>query len=79
MTGRGPWTGEPHQCPALGCTKTVDRLMCRAHWGLVPRASQAQAWATWDSARGVNSIAFARATRDAIAAASGTVLAAAAR
>ena len=21
MTGRGPWTGEPQQCPARGCTR----------------------------------------------------------
>lgn len=75
MTGRGPWTGEPHQCPGCGCTETVDRLMCRAHWGLVPRALQARAWAAWDSGRGVHSIEYERATRDATAAASGTVLA----
>jgi len=75
MTGRGPWTGEPHRCPAGGCDETVDRLMCRAHWSLVPRALQAQAWAAWDSGRGANSIEYQRAVRETIDAASGPVLA----
>ena len=75
MTGRGPWTGEPRLCLARGCSGTVDRLMCRTHWGRVPRALQARTWAAWDSGRGSYSIEYERATRDATAAASGTVLA----
>jgi hypothetical protein len=75
MTGRGPWTGEPHQCPARGCTETVDRLLCRGHWYRVPRSLQAWLWASWDSGRGVHSVEHQLATGDAIAAASGTVLA----
>jgi hypothetical protein len=76
MTGRGPWTGESHMCPARGCSEAVDRLMCRAHWALVSRGLQAEAWQAWDSGRGVHSIGYQRALREAIDAA-GTVLAAA--
>ncbi len=75
MTGRGPWAGEPQLCPARGCNETVDRLMCRAHWGLVPRALQARVWKAWDSGRGTHSIEYERAVREVIAAASGPVLA----
>ena len=75
MTGRGPWSGEPHKCPARGCTETVDRLMCRTHWRRVPRSLQAGLWANWDSGRAVHSAEYQRASSEVIAAISGTMLA----
>lgn len=38
-----------HTCPTAGCTAQVpeDRLMCPAHWRLVPRGLQRRVYDTW--------------------------------
>lgn len=40
---------KPHECHAIGCSKSVPpkMLMCSAHWALVPRELQRQVWSAY--------------------------------
>jgi len=67
-----------HTCPAGGCETTVasDKLMCLAHWRMVPRALQIDIWRAWravlsarDRVRKVEAMKLHRAARDAAVAA----------
>ena len=56
VEGRGPGdlllaSGHQGACPVRGCCARIDssRLMCRAHWRLVPWELRAAVWATWRS------------------------------
>jgi len=38
-----------HRCAAEGCRRFVPlaMLMCKPHWGMVPRAQQREVWRTY--------------------------------
>jgi hypothetical protein len=44
-----PAVDPPHHCHARGCEQAVppERLMCRAHWRLVPRPLQRAVWGAY--------------------------------
>jgi hypothetical protein len=65
--GRGPGS---HLCPAAGCRRHVDRLMCSGHWYQVPKPLRDAVWATWRSGDGVGTPDHADAILAAVAAAS---------
>jgi hypothetical protein len=46
-------TAPPHCCPVPGCTVRVPRqiLLCRTHWRLVSRRTQAAVYRTWNGGR----------------------------
>lgn len=54
-------------CPIPDCGIQIDpsRLMCRAHWYVVPKHTRDQVWATWRSGQG----AFSTEHQDAVIAA----------
>jgi hypothetical protein len=58
------------RCPVPGCRAQIDatRLMCRAHWYLVPKCIRDRVWATWRSGHGALSPEHREAVRAAIAA-----------
>ena len=67
-----------HACAADGCELTVadDKLMCLAHWRMVPRPLQIDIWRAWravlsarDRARKLEAMKLHRAARDAAVAA----------
>jgi hypothetical protein len=57
-------------CPIPGCGSQIDpsRLMCRAHWYVVPKDMRDRVWATWRSGQGAFSAEHQDAVRVAIAA-----------
>jgi hypothetical protein len=61
------------RCPVTGCGNQIDpsRLMCRAHWYLVPKQLRDRVWATWRSGRGAQSAEHQRTVLTAIAASQG--------
>jgi len=76
--GRGPrgqlntlWSGvDP--CPITECEGKIDpsRLMCRAHWYMVPKILRDRVWETWRSGQG----AFCLEHQDAVRVATAAVL-----
>ena len=74
--GRGPGSAltalprRPSRCPVAGCGEQINpsRLMCRAHWYVVPRELRDLVWATWRSGEGALSTEHLEAVRLAIAA-----------
>ena len=54
-------------CPIPGCGNQIDpsRLMCRAHWYVVPKLMRDRVWATWRSGQG----AYSTEHQDAVLAA----------
>jgi hypothetical protein len=74
--GRGPGSAltalaqRPCRCPVAGCSEPIDpsRLMCRAHWHVVPRQLRDLVWATWRSGEGALSSEHLEAVRLAITA-----------
>ena len=61
------------RCPAAGCGNQIDptRLMCRAHWYLVPRELRDRVWATWRSGTGAQSPEHRAAVLTALATSQG--------
>jgi len=57
-------------CPIPGCENLIDlsRLMCRAHWYVVPKVTRDLVWATWRSGQGALSSEHKDAVLAAIAA-----------
>lgn len=56
-------------CSIPGCGNQIDpsRLMCRAHWYVVPKQMRDRVWATWRSGQGALSAEHQDAVRVAIA------------
>jgi hypothetical protein len=74
--GRGPrgqltalWSGTD-ECSIPRCNGQIDpsRLMCRAHWYMVPKELRDHVWATWRSGQGAFSQEHLDAVRTAVAA-----------
>jgi hypothetical protein len=57
-----------HECPAEGCTRTVNvsMLLCRPHWFMVPRPLRNAVWVTWADGAGEGTLAHCQAIRAAI-------------
>ncbi len=57
-------------CPIPGCKVQIDpsRLMCRAHWYMVPKNMRDRVWATWRSGQGAFSSEHEDAVRRAVVA-----------
>jgi hypothetical protein len=57
-----------HECPAKGCTQrvSVDMLMCRPHWRMVPRAMQNAVWNAWQGGLGAGTAAHSAAIAAAV-------------
>lgn len=74
--GRGPrgklatlWSGVDW-CAVPRCERPIDpsRLMCRAHWYMVPKEVRDRVWATWRSGRAAHSDEHRAAVRQAVVA-----------
>lgn len=59
-----------NSCSIPGCGNQIDpsRLMCRAHWYVVPKTMRDRVWATWRSGQGAFSAEHQDAVRVAVAA-----------
>jgi hypothetical protein len=57
-----------HECPADGCTASVDisMLMCSRHWYMVPKPLRNAVWAAWKRGAGAGTPAHTAAIRAAI-------------
>jgi hypothetical protein len=57
-----------HECPADGCTASVDitMLMCPKHWYMVPKPLRAAVWRAWARGEGGGTPAHTAAIRKAI-------------
>ena len=57
-----------HECPANDCTQrvSVEMLMCRQHWYMVPKSLRNAVWNTWQDGAGAGSLAHDRAMDMAI-------------
>jgi hypothetical protein len=60
------------ECPIPRCHGQIDpsRLMCRAHWYMVPKDLRDHVWATWRS----GARAFSKEHQDAVRVAVATVM-----
>ena len=56
-----------HECPATGCTRevSIDMLMCRSHWYMVPPALRSAVWNAWDDGAGTGTTQHGAAIRAA--------------
>ena len=45
-----------HECPATGCTSdvSIDMLMCRSHWYMVPKPLRTAVWNAWHDGYGAS-------------------------
>jgi hypothetical protein len=57
-----------HECPATSCTRevSVDMLMCRQHWYMVPQALRTAVWNAWQDGAGAGTPQHAAAIHAAI-------------
>ena len=57
-----------HECPATGCDRevSVDMLMCRSHWNMVPTPLRTAVWNAWQDGAGAGTTQHAAAINAAI-------------
>jgi len=57
-----------HECPATGCTRevSIDMLMCRSHWYMVPPPLRAAVWNAWQDGAGAGTARHTAAINAAI-------------
>jgi hypothetical protein len=57
-----------HECPAAGCTRevSIDMLMCRQHWYMVPGAIRTAVWNAWQDGAGAGTAQHTAAISSAI-------------
>lgn len=57
-----------HECPATGCTRevSIDMLMCRSHWYMVPHAMRTAVWNAWQDGAGAGTTQHTAAINAAI-------------
>jgi hypothetical protein len=60
----------PHECPIDGCQHLVPshKLMCAAHWALVPAKLGKRVYTAWNSGHGKGTVEHEEACEEAIAA-----------
>jgi hypothetical protein len=66
-----------HECPAVSCDRdvSVDMLMCRAHWFMVPPPLRRAVWTAWQDGAGAGTPAHTAAITAAISAVNGKLAA----
>jgi hypothetical protein len=57
-----------HECPATGCDRevSIDMLMCRSHWYMIPKPLRTAVWNAWQDGAGAGSAQHTAAISAAI-------------